>query len=245
MELRRKFFQYHTQTNRFDGVKTGCNPNALVLNPIQNEHNINTWFAIYCRKYFVTVQQSVTNPLSGPHVAKLFIKIPGEFGSYRSEWIGTAQFVRPFFNEEELRIALRKAIRTRQYFCSEEVESIELYIPSDPPARTKPRLLQTASVSSNYSKRIRRNPLTLAQMLSRFRIRGTSFEHPRQYQTKPRETESIYLLEGGRPLRNGIEEVTRGGICHRPDIWFRNKGFCNGCKLYKYCLRKQKRLTHQ
>lgn len=130
LELRTRFFKYHTSKD-IPNHPRGIEPISLVLNPptIIDEGDpfcIDTWFALYYKQYYVKIEQSHTSPITGPHKATLHIQaFPARHGlPGKHEWIGTATFRVPFTNEEQIRIALRKAIRTRQYFVGEKTEEI-------------------------------------------------------------------------------------------------------------------------
>lgn len=38
------------------------------------------------------------------------------------------------------------------------------------------------------------------------------------------------------------KQIERGGTCQRPDIWYGNDEYCDGCEFYQYCLVAGKRL---
>lgn len=142
MQLRTRFFKYHTEKNRI-GKPRGIEPISLVLNPKQiidesNPFQPNVYYVLYYKSYFVTIEQSHIHPILGPHVAKLFLQIypPAPYRMGRQEWIGTATFQVNFHDEERIRIMLRRAIRTRQYFIGEKLE--ELKINMNPPEITEP-----------------------------------------------------------------------------------------------------------
>lgn len=136
LELRTKFFKYHTEK---DGkLKRGIDPIALVLSPPKyvdesDPFATETWYAVYHKNFYVTIEQSHVAPISGPHKAQLHIQIyPGKGGRPgKHEWLGTATFSCVFTSEERIRIALRRAIRTREYFVGEKVE--EMLINMNPP----------------------------------------------------------------------------------------------------------------
>lgn len=133
LELRTFFFKYHSE--KIKGRLKGLNPHTLILNPpsVVNDADpfeTNQWFAIYCRSYYVIIEQSRSAPLRGPHIAKLYIQTQrGKSG----HWIGTATFKVNFTDTESIRVALRKAIRTRQYYVTEKTE--EIMIDLTPPER--------------------------------------------------------------------------------------------------------------
>lgn len=58
-------------------------------------------------------------------------------------------------------------------------------------------------------------------------------------------TTEIVLIKDGKPQREGIHEVTKGGVCHRPDLWFAGGQACDQCALYPWCLRDKKRLKDE
>lgn len=129
LELRTRFFKWHT--DKSDGYPKGINPIALVLNPSQYVNPFDCderWYAVYYRDYYVIIEQSHTNPIRGPHRAMLYIQIypRTKVRPARHEWIGTALLECTFASEERVRIALRRAIRTRQYFIGEKLEEYKI-----------------------------------------------------------------------------------------------------------------------
>lgn len=137
LQLKTKFYRYHSEIDA-KGFKHGLQPNTLVLNPslLHNDTNtfaIDTWYAIYCRGYYVTIEQSNYHPILGPHVAKLNLQVYG--GTIRRlglfVWLGTAQINFSFFDPNQLQIKLKRAIRLREYFCCERNED-ELIEMSEP-----------------------------------------------------------------------------------------------------------------
>lgn len=141
MQLRTRFFKWHTDL-AIPKHPRGIDPITLVLNPPKYVDDndpfcVDTWFAVYYRSYYVKVEKSHLSPFHGPHIAKLYLQVypakPGRRGSH--EWIGTATFKCIFTNEEQLRICLRRAIRTRQYFVSDKTE--EILIDMNPPEETQ------------------------------------------------------------------------------------------------------------
>lgn len=130
LQLKTKFYKYHTEKDR-KGFKHGIIPNALVLNPQQlnngtfNVFAIDTWYAVYCRGFYVTIEQSGTHQIVGPHAAKLHLQIYGGNTSRvgKFAWLGTTQFIFPFFDQIKLHICLRRAIRLREFFCTERCEN--------------------------------------------------------------------------------------------------------------------------
>lgn len=137
LELRTKFFKFHT-TKDAEGIKKGIEPIALVLNPPKyidesDPFVIETWFAVYHKNFYVSIEQNHVSPIRGPHKATLNIQLyPGKSGRPgKHEWLGTTTFSCVFSSEERIRIALRRAIRTRQYFVGEKIE--EMLINMNPP----------------------------------------------------------------------------------------------------------------
>lgn len=126
LQLKTRFYKWHTDKTQKAGwphpVLKGMDPIALELNPTLLESADplagDKWFAVYYRNYFVTIEQSVSHPLQGPHVAMLHIK------AAKLVWLGTMQLMFQFFNEDKLRICLRRAIRLREYFTSERTENM-------------------------------------------------------------------------------------------------------------------------
>lgn len=108
-ELKRQFYRFHRRK------RETLNPIVLKLNPPQFFSELDDkWFAVYYRKFFVTITEGKS--MFGPHVAQLSIQIyPG-----RSEWLGTCQLKYNFFSKKELRKKLRLAITKQKYFCSEK-----------------------------------------------------------------------------------------------------------------------------
>lgn len=143
LNVKTDFYKRHTTKHSIRGsvkcVLKGQDPFTLILNPPftgdgRDRFNPSVWYAIYRYGYWVRVEQSVLHPMYGPHTAKLFIQICGHSGFQlpQQEWLGTSQFDCVFASEERIRIQLRRAIRTRDYFCSEACEEIPIVF-----ARTK------------------------------------------------------------------------------------------------------------
>lgn len=131
MELRTRFFKFHTEKSNL-GSK-GIEPISLVLNPkgfvdSADPFLPDIYYALYYKNYFVTVEQSHISPMFGPHRALLFCQIypPAKYRQGKREWIGTAMLDCIFHDEERIRISLRRAIRTRQYFIGEKLEEMKI-----------------------------------------------------------------------------------------------------------------------
>lgn len=132
-DLRREFLKFHTLRRReIDRsrkiIQRVMNPVALKLNPPQYFNEIeDKWFAVYHRKFFVTITEGKT--MFGPHIAQLFIQVyPGY-----SVWLGTAQMKCNFYSRKEIRKKLRLAISKEKYFVSESSaeEIVEFHPPKD------------------------------------------------------------------------------------------------------------------
>lgn len=117
-DLRREFLRFHKLRRReidFSKRQWAMNPLVLLLNPPQYFSEIDDkWFAVYHRKFFVTITEGKT--MFGPHVAQLFIQI---YPGYNA-WLGTAQFKCNFYSKKELKRKLRLAITKAKYFVSEK-----------------------------------------------------------------------------------------------------------------------------
>lgn len=130
LQLKTRFYKWHSDY-KLSGLQQvqvliGIEPIALKLNPFHGFDSDatyqDTWYAVYYKSYHVQIVQNRSHPMSGPHVAKLYVEpYPGHY-----EWIGTTQFMGSFFTEEKMRINLRRAIRLREYWCSESTEDIEI-----------------------------------------------------------------------------------------------------------------------
>lgn len=127
-QIRREFFKYHTYKETLStGKRTfASNPNALVLNhPLiardEDEFSAEIWAAVYCKGYYVLIDKNI-NHLTGPHAAKLFLQIyAGKLGQWDGRFIhlGTTQFRFNFYSRPLLLKKLSKAIRLREFWCSE------------------------------------------------------------------------------------------------------------------------------
>lgn len=134
-DLRRRFFKYHTDHVQKKGwprpVLQALQPISLILNPSQlidanDPFSVDTYYAIYYRRYFVKIERNIDQPIWGPHIAKLYLEVrPGKYNSRgQVEWLGTTTLQFTFDNEEAVRVLLRRAIRTRAYFVSEATAEI-------------------------------------------------------------------------------------------------------------------------
>lgn len=129
-ELRKYFFKYHTEIVK--GKPKGVNPNAFVLNPelyIPASSSDDIYYVVYCRGYYVTIERNPQD-IKGPHAAKLQLQVYAMKGNHEGKivWLGTAQFDGNFFNEENIKIQLKRAIRLKEYFVSEKTAEIVIEI---------------------------------------------------------------------------------------------------------------------
>lgn len=131
-QLIRLFYKYHTYMDR--KVRKALPPISFLVNPIpfvlpDDPFAQDMYVAIYHglrfapgARYFVTIEQNIHFPMDGPHPCKLYLQVyPG--GTYqmgRTVWLASMQIEGNFFNEDKIRVALKRGIRMKEYFCSDE-----------------------------------------------------------------------------------------------------------------------------
>lgn len=131
------FYKRHTTHTHHPQIKRpilhGQDPHVLLFNPPATDDGSDAlhpsaWYAMYRFGYWVKVIQNLRAPIHGPHIAKLFLEIAPRSGTLppQHEWLGTAQFECIFASEVKMRVSLRRAIRLREYYASEDFEDCEI-----------------------------------------------------------------------------------------------------------------------
>jgi hypothetical protein len=117
-DLRKKFFRYHKFKDERGNFNI-CRPIFYGSHPCRDD----CYIVLYHRSYFVTIEQG-NSPLVGPHKAQLFFKAEDN----ETHWLGTRQIAGSFYDRKRIRKQLRRAIRERDYFCSEKDLKEEILI---------------------------------------------------------------------------------------------------------------------
>lgn len=130
-QLTRLFYKLHTYTER--GKKIGAQPLTFLQNPPQfvmpddpfaQDMHVAIYHSLRGKprtRYYVCVEQNIHKVMIGPHVAKLCLQIyGGKPGVYPAKIIhlGTIQIEGNFFDTKLINVALRRAIRRKEYYAS-------------------------------------------------------------------------------------------------------------------------------
>lgn len=122
-EIKRRFYRFHKfQDHLWGGKKkiTTLNPKQIADDTSEDHEN---WIVVYYLNYHVIVARG--QAVLGPHAAKLYFRIGN-----KATWLGTCQVLCNFYDTKGLKRKLRRAIRNKSYFSSEESAKEELEISS-------------------------------------------------------------------------------------------------------------------
>ncbi len=133
-QLLNLFYKQHVYKER-DGRTCACHPISLILNPIpfvipDDPCSNDVYVAVYHKaphldasRYYVTIDENIHHSMVGPHSVKLHIQVyPGSRGKQmgKQAWLGSMQMMCNFHSIKKVHAKLRRAIRLKQYYASED-----------------------------------------------------------------------------------------------------------------------------
>lgn len=148
------FYKEHTFKD-WDGdewVKVACHPISLVMNPVpfvmpDDPFAQDMYLAIYGQapklpgtRYYITIEENINHPFSGPHAVKLNIQIyPGSTGKKEGKfaWLASMQMKCNFHSLKKIHAKLRRAIRLREFFATDASLEEEIVFDRDHVARAE------------------------------------------------------------------------------------------------------------
>lgn len=83
--------------------------------------NVKDWYAVMYRGWHIRIVKGDQTP--GPHQCQLWYKSGTE---KKNHWIATLQLMAFFFNEEEVKAALLKAIAEKEFYLSDRERKTQL-----------------------------------------------------------------------------------------------------------------------
>lgn len=144
-QLIRLFYKIHKYKDR--GVWRAMAPITFLVNPAPfvmpgDPFAQDMYLAIYHgltfaprARFYVTVEQNIHKPNGGPHPAKLCLQVYGgaSYQTGKVVWLGATQIEGNFYDEDKIKVQLRRAIRLGTYYASEKAS--EEVIEFDEPIR--------------------------------------------------------------------------------------------------------------